>query len=182
MKGLKKYSTLLCLLLGYIGMCSYAFSSYITPGHGESSLSGGIVDTPCTISTDSKDQTIDIGTIPVNRLIKFGESEPILFNINLINCRWEQNATIQNDWKNFNIAFIAPSKGDYFTVNGNAKGIKLSIYDYFKNKVIPGSILDLQGKNPSDIKLKYTLYLVRDNERLEAGVFHTVINFRISYY
>ncbi len=179
---MKKYSTLLCLLFGYIGMCSYAFSSHIIPGHGESSLSGGIVDTPCTINTDSKDQAIDMGVIPINRLIQFGESEPISFNINLINCRWEKNASIQDEWRNFNIAFIAPSKGDYFTVNGNAKGIKLSIYDYFKNKVIPGNVLNLQGINSRDIKLKYTLYLVRDDERLETGVFHTLINFRISYY
>ncbi|HEJ9414503.1 TPA: type 1 fimbrial protein [Proteus mirabilis] len=163
-------------------MCSYAFSSHIIPGHGESSLSGGIVDTPCTINTDSKDQAIDMGVIPINRLIQFGESEPISFNINLINCRWEKNASIQDEWRNFNIAFIAPSKGDYFTVNGNAKGIKLSIYDYFKNKVIPGNVLNLQGINSRDIKLKYTLYLVRDDERLETGVFHTLINFRISYY
>lgn len=163
-------------------MCSYAFSSYLIPGHGESSLFGGIVDTPCTINTDSKDQTIDMGAIPINRLIQFGKSEPIPFNINLINCRWEQNATIKEEWRNFNIAFIAPSKDDYFTVNGNAKGIKLSIYDYMKNKVIPGNILNLQEINSRDIKLKFNLYLVRDDEKLETGIFHTIVSFRISYY
>ncbi|EOG1984940.1 TPA: fimbrial protein [Proteus mirabilis] len=187
MKGLKRYYTLLSLLLGYAGMCPYAFSAHTFQGHGEVSLLGKIVDTPCTIDIGSRDQAIDMGIIPISRLKQFGESEPVSFDVKLINCRWDKISTIskaqdQNEWKNFDITFIGPSKGEYFAVHGNAKGIKLSIYDDFNNKVIPGKVLDLKEITQGDINLKYKLYLVRDNKFIKSGVFSTIINFKINYY
>lgn len=182
MKGLKKYYTLLCLIFGYAGMCSYAFSALNSQGHGKVSVLGEIVDTPCTIDTGSKDQTIDMGIIPISALKQFGKSSPVFFNIKLINCRWQNYSDINEKWKSFDITFNGPSKGNYFTVAGEAKGIKLSIYDSLKNNVIPGKSLPLQEISPGDINLGYELYLVRDDRLLESGFYHAVINFKVSYY
>ncbi|WP_337228510.1 fimbrial protein [Proteus faecis] len=182
MKGLKKYYTLLCFILGYAGMCSSVFSAHDSQGHGKVSVMGEIVDTPCTLDTGSKDQTIDMGMIPISTLKQFGKSSPIFFNIKLINCRWQNYSDIDDNWKSFDITFNGPAKGNYFKTSGEAKGIALSIYDSLKNNVIPGKELPLQNIAPGDINLRYELHLVRDDQLLESGFYHAVINFKVSYY
>lgn len=163
-------------------MCPYAFSTHDSQGYGKVSVVGKIVDTPCTIDTNSKDQTIDMGVIPISLLKQFKKSPPIYFNIKLVNCRWQNYSSINNDWKNFDVTFDGSAEGNFFTVSGEAKGIKLSIYDTLKNNVIPGKALPLQQISYGNINLGYELHLVRDDKLLESGNYHTAINFKISYY
>jgi len=162
-------------------MCSPALS-VSSPGWGKVSMHGEIVDTACAIKTESRDQTIDMGVIPLNVLKQFGKAPPKPFNIQLVECRWERYPSTKGEWQTFNVTFDGPANGEFFTLNGEAKGVQLSIRDSQGIPVLAGKPLPEGELISGKMIMNYELQLVADNQRLQAGSYQTLLRFKIDYY
>lgn len=181
MKRWQKHNALLCVLFGILGTSAPAFSAP-SQGWGKVSMYGEIVDTACAIETESRDQTIDMGVIPLSVLKQFGKAPPKPFNIQLVDCRWERYPSSKGEWQTFEVTFDGPANGDFFTVSGEAKGVQLAMRDDQGTPVIAGKPLPKRDIVPGDMTLNYELQLVTDNQRLQAGSYQTLLRFKIDYY
>ncbi|WP_434172129.1 Fimbria A protein [Providencia manganoxydans] len=63
-----------------------AFAVESNQGHGKVTFKGEIIDAPCSISSDSIDQTVDLGQIANSVLANGGASSPKQFTIELEDC------------------------------------------------------------------------------------------------
>lgn len=181
MKGWRNYDAQLYLIFGMLSVCSPAFSAP-SQGWGKVSMYGEIVDTACAIETGSRDQTIDMGVIPISVLKQSGKAPSKPFNIQLVDCRWERYPSSKGEWQTFEVTFDGPSNGEFFTVSGEAKGVQLSMRDDQGTTVIAGKPLPKREIIPGDMTLNYELQLVTDNQRLQAGSYQTLLRFKIDYY
>ncbi|EKT61587.1 fimbrial protein [Providencia sneebia] len=68
-------------------------------GHGKITFKGEIIDAPCSISSDSVDQTVWLGQIANSVLAKGGTSTAKIFNIELEDCVFavDANGNVNND-------------------------------------------------------------------------------------
>ncbi len=180
MKGWRKYKALLCIL-GIFSAIPTVFSAS-SHGWGKVLMSGEIVDTACTIETDSRDQIIDMGIIPLSIIKEFSKAPPKNFNIRLVGCRWERYSSNKNQWQTFDVTFDGPGVDNFFTVTGEAKGVQLEIRDEQGIQVIPGKTLPKKSIASGDMSLKYTLQLVTNHQRLQPGSYQTLLRFKIDYY
>lgn len=181
MNGWRKHHAPLCVLLGIVGLCPSAFSEP-SQGWGKVSMYGEIVDTACAIETESRDQTIDMGVIPVSVLKQFGKAPPKPFHIQLVDCHVDRYSGTQNEWKSFDVTFDGPASGEFFTVSGEAKGVQLAMRDDQGIPIIAGKPLPKKELIPGDMTLNYELQLVTNNQRLQAGSYQTLLRFKIDYY
>lgn len=55
-------------------------------GHGTVKFVGSIIDSPCSITPDSVDQTVNLGEVSSKALMDSGKSSPQAFDIKLENC------------------------------------------------------------------------------------------------
>lgn len=167
-----------CLLLSMSCFSSFIFADEVQ-GHGKVDLSGEIVESACTIDTDSLDQTIDMGIIPISIMMKFGESESRDFSINLVDCRWGEDT--KNNYQGFDITFSGHTNDRYFLVSGEAEGVELRLNDYSGKQILPGQKVLFEGETSESIVNKYSFKLVANGENLKSGLFSSLINYSISY-
>ncbi|MEY0891412.1 type 1 fimbrial protein, partial [Providencia rettgeri] len=55
-------------------------------GHGKVNFKGSIIDAPCSISPDSIDQTVELGSVADSTLASSGKSTARTFDVSLENC------------------------------------------------------------------------------------------------
>ncbi|MDW7590685.1 fimbrial protein [Providencia sp. 2023EL-00965] len=72
------------LISGAMSVSAFAVES--NQGHGKVTFKGEIIDAPCSISSDSIDQTVDLGQIANSVLANGGASSPKQFTIELEDC------------------------------------------------------------------------------------------------
>lgn len=160
-------------------MTSCVYAGGAQQEHGKVDLSGEIVESACTIDTDSIDQTIDMGIIPISNMMKFGESESKEFSINLVDCRWGEDT--KNNYQGFDIKFSGQSNEQYFLVTGEAEGVELRLNDYLGKQIFPGQKVLFEGETSESIVNKYSFKLIANGETLKPGLFFSLINYTISY-
>lgn len=149
-------------------------------GWGRVNMQGSIIDTACTIAVDSREQTIDMGVIPLSDIIRDGQGRSQPFSIDLVNCITERPG--KDDWKKFQVTFDGEANGGLFDVNGDASGVALKIIDTQGNVAIPGKAMPPMDIVPSDSQLNYTMRLVANNHTLKAGDFLSSIRFKLDYF
>ncbi|WP_239511973.1 fimbrial protein [Enterobacter bugandensis] len=145
-------------------------------------MQGAIIDTACAIATESRDQSIDMGTIPFADFIRNGQGRAKYFSIKLINCFIEQQSNIKRSWNKFQVTFDGDADGRMFEVQGKASGISLQIISNSGKVVVPGRSLPLEQINAADMKLNYKLRLVANQKKLKAGHFFSAIRFKLDYF
>lgn len=171
-----KYSV--CSLIFILNPLAFASDSYLNVG--VVNLNGSIVDTACSIETSSRNQYISMGEIPLSQIIRDGKGNTRDFEIKLINC--VLNSNDGNRWNKFYITFDGYSKNDFFSVNGDAKGISLKLTDT-ENKIIkPGKSLSYKLSGQDSYILNYKITLVPNNENLQAGQYNSTIRFHLNYF
>ncbi|ELE9730705.1 type 1 fimbrial protein [Enterobacter kobei] len=161
--------------------------------HGLLTITGELVDSPCRLSMDSRDQTVDLGTLDSSELSYLGaRSRPVTVTVRLEGClpasgRLYDEQTGQsmlgNNQPVVNVAFIAPSD-----VNNPAlmkldgvEGIALRVRDDHKRDVHFGSRSVPQLLAPGDNTLHWTIMAERVPGPLRPGPFRAVTDFKMSY-
>lgn len=149
---------------------------------GTVTLGGSIIDTPCAIDADSRDQSISIVTVPLSQIIQDRESPARNFSIRLINCVLTPVTPGKPNWQSFNITFDGPTDGQNFGVFGHANGLSIKITDSDGNVAIPGTPMPDLAIQPGDSTLNYNVRVVPNNKHLKPGNYQTTIRFKMDYY
>ena len=149
---------------------------------GRINMQGAIIETACAIATESREQVIDMNTIPISQFSKNGMSRSIPFNIQLINCILERENNKLPGWSQFRITFDGKADDDMFGIDGSASGIALNITDAFGNRAIPGIPLPRHDIAPDSYRLNYTISLLRNKQPLKAGRYFSSVRFKMEYY
>lgn len=143
-------------------------------------MQGAIIDTACAIAVESREQTIDMETVPLADIVRDGQGRSKPFSIELVNCVLERPG--KEDWKQFQVTFDGDAEGDLFGVYGEASGVALRIIDHAGNIASPGKALPLMDITPGDRQLNYTMKLVANNHALKSGEYFSSIRFKLDYF
>lgn len=169
-------SCLLCVLL------SNAAIGDTSMGKGRVTLQGSIIETACTIEMNSRDQVIEMITMPVANIARDGRGIVKPFFIRLINCTLQRYDPALPDWQAFRVTFDGTPDGNLLGVEGQARGVGLQIKDHRGNIAFPGVPLPPSALSPGDKILHYTMNLVSNNQRLRAGEYRSTVRFKMDYY
>lgn len=150
-------------------------------GWGRVNMQGAIIDTACTITVDSRDQTIDMDVVPLADIIRDGHGRVQSFNIELVNCELKRAGEL-SDRKQFQITFDGDADGDFFDVRGAASGVAIQIMDKNGNIAIPGNPLPMENISLSDMQLRYAIKLIANNRALKVGEYFSSIRFKLDYF
>lgn len=145
-------------------------------------MQGAIIGSACTIAAGSREQTIDMGIVPVGNIIREGQGNAHPFSIMLTNCVLEQPSSNSLGWKQFQVTFDGDVDGALFGIWGEANGVALQITDNMGNIAMPGNPLPLGDIMPKYMLLQYSIKLVANNQPLKAGRYFSSVRFRLDYY
>ena len=169
------------VLPGFLLVMAFtAQSSPFQGNHGRVGMQGSVVDAACAIAVESREQTIDMGAVPLSDIIRNGQGRSKAFAIKLINCVLEGPG--KKSWRQFRMVFDGESDGALFGVHGKAGGVGIQITATDGNIITPGKMMPATGIVPGDMLLNYTLKLVADNHPLKSGDYSSVIRFRLDYF
>lgn len=188
--------------------CSAAISGLVmftTSGAGAASLegvdgengmltvTGELVDSPCRLSMDSRDQTVDLGTLASADLRYPGaRSQPVTVAVRLEGClpaagslndAQTGTATLSNSQPVVDVAFTAPadfSDPSLMKLDG-VEGIALRMTDDHNRDVRLGSRGVPQLLVPGDNTLRWTIMAERVPGPIRPGAFRAVADFKLSY-
>ncbi|MGU9756056.1 fimbrial protein [Serratia marcescens] len=149
-------------------------------GWGRVNMQGSIIDTACAIAVDSREQTIDMGVLPLSDIIRDGQGRSQPFSIDLVNCITDRPG--KEGWKKFQVTFDGEAHGGLFGVNGDASGVALQIIDTQGNVAMPGKAMPPMDIIPGDSQLNYAMRLVANNHVLKAGDYLSSIRFKLDYF
>lgn len=149
---------------------------------GSVNMQGTIIDTTCAIATESRDQTIDLGIIPLSEIQRSGEGRSRPFTIELEHCVLEKSNSQIADWQYFSVTFDGSEIHGLFAVLGNVSGVGLKITDSLGNVATPGRPLPTNRIVTDNLKLHFNLQLVKNSLKLTSGEFNTSIRFKLDYF
>ncbi|CAI1542733.1 TPA: fimbrial protein [Serratia fonticola] len=151
-------------------------------GGGQVNMTGSIIETACAIDTDNRDQTIEMGTLPLSHIARDGQDIVLPFSIKLVNCVLARNDSLLTDWHHFQLTFDGDEDSGHFGIKGDAKGIALKIVDSGGNIARPGRQLPVADIVPNEMILNYSLQVVSNNQLLRVGDYTSTVKFKIDYY
>lgn len=161
--------------------------------HGTLTVTGQLVDSPCQMSMESRDQSIDLGTLASAELAYPGaRSQPVHFEVRLQGClvasghmrdSQTDSTTSGKNQPVVDMAFTAPadfSDPSLMKLSG-VEGIALRLTDNHNRDVRLGSHGIPQLLAPGDNSLHWKVVAERVPGRLVPGAFRAITDFRLSY-
>lgn len=145
-------------------------------------MEGAIIESACVIDAGSRDQTIEMGNIPISQIAREGQGEKKPFTIRLIDCELTNIKGHHSGAQHFQVTFDGVTDREFFQVEGDAKGVSLQLTDTEGNIAIPGKPLPSGNVQPGDIILNYDMQLVGNKQTLKVGEYHSTIRFKLDYY
>lgn len=148
------------------------------------SMNGAIVATACDIDTTSRDQTVDMGTLPFDQIVKDSQALARPFSIRLVNCTLKHTGDNILGKQHFRVTFDGRNEDGRFGVEGAARGVALVLSDTLGNEAVPGKELPtqtpvLQGK---EMRLNYTARMVSNNQPLQTGTYSAQVRYQLEYH
>lgn len=151
-------------------------------GNGRVNVQGSIIDTACAIAVESRDQSINMGVIPLADIYRDGQGKGKPFFIELINCVLERPSGNVLGWKQFKVTFDGNADGELFRLQGTAAGVALKITDAGGNVAFPGKSLPSSDIQPGNMLLSYNIRLVANQRALKSGDYSSSIRFKLDYF
>jgi len=168
-------------------------SSRVDGEYGVLRVEGELVDSPCRLALDSRDQTVDLGILAAATLAHPGaRSLPFPFTIRLQDClvasgssRDPRTDTLIQDSSRpvVNISLIAlpdSNETELVALRGT-EGLALRITDSQQRVIVPGAPGLPQFLTPGDNVLTWNIAAERTSATLKPGPFYAVADFRLSY-
>lgn len=161
--------------------------------HGSLTVSGELVDSPCRLSMDSLDQTVDLGTLASSDLTRPGDrSYPVRFSVRLEGCLVASGylrdaGTDRVTWSAsqpvVDVAFTAPAdfRNPSLMRLSGVEGIALRLTDDRNQGVQLGSRGVPKLLTPGDNTLSWNIVAERVPGPVVPGAFRAVADFRLSY-
>lgn len=149
-------------------------------GHGSVQFQGSIIDAPCSITSDTANQTVDLGDV-ANSALKSGQtSTPKTFEIKLDQCDTSTLNTVQATFT----GGTDTNDNSLLALNGDAKGAGIAIEDS------SSALVKFDGKTPTSSQtlqdgsntLTFTAYVKSDGaSEVIPGQFTSTANFSLKY-
>ncbi|TDB56866.1 fimbrial protein [Photorhabdus khanii] len=150
-------------------------------GHGTVTFTGSIIDAPCSITPETVDQIVPLGSISNASLKNGGRSSSKSFKISLENCTTE---TINTVTTTFTGAKSSITGGDgLLGIEGSAKGAGIAITDGGGNKIKLGTPSPAVALHDGSNDLNFAAYLQGDTgpDAVVPGDFTGIANFQLTY-
>ena len=163
----------------------FTFSTYAAQenmGKGKVTVSGEIVESACTISTDDIWQEIDFGNLSLGEFAEGNTPASMPLSIQLINCALDKRDGAA--WSSASITFDGERDkyfSDMFAMTGDGKGIGINLTDIKGNKAIPGQSLPDVLIQEETTYLNFNLTLERNGDVLTPGKLSSFLRFMVSY-
>ncbi|BEN76224.1 fimbrial protein [Serratia ureilytica] len=151
-------------------------------GWGRVNMEGAIVNAACAIESASRDQTIDMTSLPVEQISRDGHGLTRPFTLKLVNCGLSGDNYANSGRQHFRMIFDGHAEGKNFGVVGGARGVALRIADSIGREVNPGVPMSIEHTLKKDYRLNYSMQLVANNQVLRAGDYRSAIRFKLDYY
>lgn len=164
--------------------------------HGEIEVSGELIESPCYLSMESEEQTVNMGTIPRSRLQKIGDRAPeIAVHIQLKDCGMVSNH-VQDDEHDETLYSLPDQQVAFMTINGNesesqlhllhvkgeAKGVALRLEDSKHRQLFVGEHSRGQIMSQGNTDMVLYAMLERTDKPLKEGRFNVLMNFTLGYH
>ncbi|MBB6117919.1 type 1 fimbria pilin [Rahnella inusitata] len=175
---IKKNKSLMAVAI-ILGMSSLAHADQ---GHGKVTFTGSIIDSPCSISPESIDQTVDLGQISNAALKDSGQSTPKNFSIKLENCSFGTPEAKNKVQVTFTGMESAAGNG-LLGITGNAKGASVAITDGSGTVIQLGQPTKEQALQNGNNNLNFAAYMQGDGDTatITEGDFQAVTDFTLAY-
>lgn len=153
-------------------------------GGSQLSMTGAIVATACDIDTVSRNQTIDMGTLPFNQIVNNSQATAHPFSIRLVNCMLKHADDNILSGQHFRVTFDGRNDGGRFGIEGEARGVALVLSDAQGREAIPGEPMPLQAAElrSREMRLHYAARMVSNNQPLQTGSYTALIRYHLDYY
>ncbi|MFZ1874232.1 MAG: fimbrial protein [Chania sp.] len=153
-------------------------------GNSRLNMNGAIVATACDIDTKSRDQTIDMGTLPFDQVVNNSQALARPFSIGLVNCALKHVGDNILGGQHFRVTFDGRNEDGRFGVDGEARGVALVLSDARGNEAVPG--IELPEQTPvlqaKEMRLNYTARMVSNNQQLQTGTYTALVRYQLEYY
>lgn len=173
-----KYNKILAVLLMAGSVVSFANVATAADGsHGTVKLHGFIIDAPCSIDSQSVDQTVELGDISSASLKDGGNSTPSPFTISLKNCSLDTANTVTATFTG------AEGANGNLGITGDAKGASIVLTDGAGTKIVLGEATSGQALQDGDNSLMFSAYLQGDgaSSTVTPGEFTSITDFTLAY-
>lgn len=150
---------------------------------GRATFHGEVVRPACTLAMEDAWQIIDMGETPVRDLQNGFSGPERKFSLRLRNCEFNsQGGNLFSDSR-IRVTFdgVRGETPDKFNLSGQAKGINLQIADARGNIARAGKVMPAIPLTGNEEALDYTLRIVGNGKKLEAGNYFAVLGFRVDY-
>lgn len=167
----------------------WVFAQAATQGDGVVTLGGVVIDSACGLEAATVDQTIEMASEPIGRLLRDGEGQKQPFQLRLVNCslnRPDPSRPGANlpDWEHLRVTFDGPTDrgGRSFAAFGDSQGVAFHIQDAAGEESVPGVPMALLPLVNGDMTLNYTIHLVGNGVPLLAGNHTAAVRFKLEYF
>lgn len=156
-----------------------AFANAADQGHGTVTFSGSIIDAPCSISSETANQEVNLGAVSNVALKGGGKSVPQSFDIKLEQC---DPATLKTVTTTFT-GDKSAANPDLLGITGTAKGASVAITDLASNVIKLGTATTPKDLSDGDTTLRFSAYLQGDgaSATIIPGNFSAVAEFKLAY-
>ncbi|WP_181364607.1 fimbrial protein [Aeromonas sp. HMWF014] len=150
-------------------------------GSGEINFIGSIINAPCSIYSDSINQTIHLGQVSNATLDKYNESKMVDFNIKLEGCTFETAQSVDITFDGVPDATSTTK----LALNGSAAGAAIQMFNKQSGEAIElNKATNFTGLYVGDNTLRFGAKLVKtaeDKAGITPGEFDTKAHFVMKY-
>ena len=156
-------------------------------GDGVVTLGGVVIDSACGLEV--ADQTVEMPSEPIGRLLReeVGRMQP--FQLRLVNCSVtrpdpSRPGETLPDWEHLRVTFDGPTDmaGRAFTAFGDSQGVAFHIEDAAGQHAVPGVPMALTPVAEGDMTLHYMIRLVGNGVPMLAGSHRAAVRFKLEYF
>ncbi|CNI10541.1 putative mannose-resistant/Proteus-like fimbrial protein [Yersinia mollaretii] len=148
-------------------------------GQGTVTFNGSIIDSPCSITPDTIDQTVNLGQVSNIALKDGGKSKPKNFQIKLENCDTATLKTVTTKFTGAN----STGNGELLGITGTARGASIAITNGSGDVIKLGDPSKAQTIQDGNNVLAFSAYLQGDgaSSTITPGEFQSIANFSLAY-
>lgn len=148
-------------------------------GHGTVHFKGEIIDSPCSISPDSADQTVDLGQVSNSALKDGGASTPVPFTIKLQNCDINKYKTVTATWSGTEDT----NQAGVWGITGSASGAGIVLRDASEKEIKLGAETASTTLTANDTTIAMSAFLKGDGSSVTVvpGAFTGAADFVLAY-
>lgn len=176
---LNKFILSISLAFGVVSFSQAATDPTADLGHGTVTFTGSIVEAPCSIDSETIDQTVNLGQVSNVSLDNKGASTPKSFEIRLEKCN------VGDKGKSVTAKFTGAegSTAGLLGITGTAKGASIAVMDGKGTLLELGKSTDAQKLQNGNNTLLFSAYLQGDGASggVVPGDFTSIANFTLDY-